>query len=92
MDSTQSLKILFMQLTDTMIESREYREKHLEQEPLALSDKDKELSDQLRAQLNRIYQMDEGREIIEKCQLEALNKLDGFEKKLSQKKFSLYTI
>lgn len=40
-----------------------------------------ELSDQLRIELNRLYRLEGGRQIIEKCQEKALHRLDAFEKK-----------
>jgi hypothetical protein len=42
---------------------------------------DRALSEHLRRELNRIYGIEGGREIIEKCQEEALFRLDGFEKR-----------
>ncbi len=43
-----------------------------------------ELSDQLRIELNRLYRLEGGRQIIEKCQEKALNRLDAFEKKMAK--------
>lgn len=77
-----------MKLTDTMIAAREHHENDSYAEPLPFSAKDKELSERFRAELNRIYEMDGGREVIEKCQEEALNKLDAFEKNLAFKRES----
>lgn len=40
-----------------------------------------DLSDQLRVELNRLYRLEGGRQIIEKCQEKGLLRLDAFEKK-----------
>jgi len=81
------IKQLFEQLVTLIISAKEFREKHPKAESIALSERNHELSEQLRFELNRIYKIDEGREIIEKCQNEALNRLDAFtKKKLLEKK------
>ena len=74
-------------MTDIIINAREFKLGHPNAEIPELSQKDIILSDQLRSELNRIYTTIEGgREIIEKCQEEALNKLDTFEKTLNAKR------
>jgi len=40
-----------------------------------------ELSDQLRVELNRLYHLEGGRQMIEKCQEKALYRLDAFERR-----------
>lgn len=75
------LKQLFDQLVDTMIAAKEFREKHPSAETPLLTDRNRSLSELLKTELNRIYKLDGGREIIEKCQLDALNRLDGYTKK-----------
>lgn len=86
--SSGTLKSLFMKLTDIMIAARDHHENDSYAEPLPFSAKDKELSERFRTELNRIYEMDGCKEVIEKCQEEALNKLDAFEKNLAFKRES----
>lgn len=76
----------FDSLVDVMIRSKEYKEKYSKIDLLDLPKKDHELSDQLRVELNRIYNMEGGRKIIEKCQEVSLHRLDAFEKKLAKQR------
>lgn len=46
-----------------------------------------ELSDELRVELNRLYRLEGGRQMIEKCQEQALNRLDAFEKRYAKIKY-----
>lgn len=75
--STQRLKPLFERLVTIMIAAEENRYVHPEGE---FSGPNHDLSDQLRIELNRLYCMEGGRQIIEKCQEKALLRLDAFEK------------
>jgi hypothetical protein len=75
------LQKLFNELTTLMIAAREYREKYQEVESLEFTSKNHELSEQLRKELNRLYQLEGGRELIEKYQQEALYRLDLAQKK-----------
>ncbi len=73
------LKQLFNELVDVIIRAQAYKDKHPDD---GLSDpprKDHAISDQLRIELNRVLHMEGGREVIEKAQEEALNRLDAFE-------------
>lgn len=76
------LKQLFNDLVDTMIAAHE----HHEREKTELSQEDHEVSDQLRAELNRIYRIEGAKEVIEKCQEAALHRLDAYEKRLAKRK------
>lgn len=80
------LKRLFNELVNIMIAAQEFRLHH---PALELTESKKEmenLSDQLREELNRVYSIDSAREVIEKCQEEALLKLDAFERQLNKRK------
>ena len=63
-----------------MIAAAEYRETSRTNGLEELKGPNHELSDQLRIELNRLYEMEGGRNIIEKCQESALRRLDSFEK------------
>lgn len=80
------LKRLFNDLVDTMLKAREYHESHPAAEISDLSPKNHASSEQLRTELNRIYRLDGGRELIEKCQEGALLRLDAFEKNLVKRR------
>jgi hypothetical protein len=89
---TPKLKQLFHSLVDLAIAARDFREKHPEANFLSQgSRKEETVSDQLREELNRIFLIEGGREIIEKAQEEALNRLDAFEKKQQGKKVNEIT-
>jgi hypothetical protein len=79
------LKRLFNELVNVMIASEEYRQTQFSKDIPPLSDNNHLLSDQLYQELNRIYAIDGCRQIIEKCQEEALNRLDAYEKKRAKK-------
>lgn len=79
--ASPKLQRLFNQLTDVMIAAQEFRQKF----PDANKDiifSNNELSDQLRLELNRIYKIEGGRQIIEKCQEQSLYRLDAYEKRM----------
>lgn len=80
------LKKQFERLVDVMIAARDYYEKHPKIDLLELAKTNHELSDQLRSELNRLYVLEGGREIIEKCQEAALHRLDAFEQRLAKSK------
>lgn len=69
MEAAPKLKTLFRQLAELMAASQEF------QEPLDLEKTDHDLSDELRLQMNRIYQMDGGRQIMEQSQQDAVRLL-----------------
>lgn len=86
LQKTAILQRLFDALVTDMIAARDFKEKQGEMEPLELTSKNHELSDQLRQELNRIYRLEGGQAVIEKCQEQALYRLDEFEKKSKKKK------
>lgn len=80
------LQRLFIRLVDIIIEAEMLQEASSD-EIIELTPENHELSDRLRSELNRLYEIPGGYEIIEKCQEEALQRLDTFKKaKLKKKK------
>jgi hypothetical protein len=76
--ASSTLKQLFQELVEVMIAAEEYRDKHSQEEEL-FSGESSRYSNLLFMELNRIYQIEEGmRELVEKCQQDALNRLDGY--------------
>lgn len=76
----------FDRLTSIMIAAEEFGLSHPEldrEEHLRLNH---ELSDQLRVELNRLYRLEGGRQIIEKCQERALYQLDAFKRRQAKDK------
>lgn len=71
-ESSPKLKVLFDRLASVALAARDFQKSHPEHDELPLEKRDHELSDELRFELNRIYHLDGGREIIEKSQEEAL--------------------
>lgn len=69
------LQVLFERLVDVIIKAQEYKNKHPKE---SIEEKESPVSDQLRIELNRVLHMEGGREIIEKAQEAALNRLDAF--------------
>ena len=84
--ASPKLKRLFNDLVDVMIAANVYAERHHDAESAVISSKQHALSEKLRTELARIYAIKGGRELIEKCQEEALNRLDAYEKKAKQSK------
>ena len=81
---TSKLQQLFNALVDVMIRAREYKDHHPEAALESLRPKEQLAADQLRIELNRILNIEGGREVIEKAQEEALNHLEAaFEAVLS---------
>ena len=78
--SSVRLQQQFERLVCVMIAAQEFYKTHPESDKIGLLAKSSDLSDQLRAELNRIYRLDGGRQIIEKCQEKAWFRLDAFEK------------
>jgi hypothetical protein len=84
LDVVPRLRYLFDKLVNTMIAAREFHEKHPNAEITSPSENDHALSERLRRELNRIYFIEEGSDIIEKCQEAGLNRLDACEKKIEK--------
>lgn len=71
------IKKLFDSLADLMVASEDYLRRHPHAEVLDLNGDNYMYCDQLKHELARLYVMEGGREIIEKCQEDALRKLSG---------------
>lgn len=76
-EHSSRLQELFNRLVDVIIKAQEFKDKHPEEQIEPISEAS--LSDQLRIELNRVLHMEGGKEVIEKAQEEALNRLDAFE-------------
>lgn len=73
----------FHQLVDLAIEAKKFKETD-DAEDIIL-DSAKEMSDKLRAELNRVYQLEGAKELIEQAEREALFKLDAFERSVAKR-------
>lgn len=74
----QRLQKLFNSLVDTMIAAKEYQQTH--QDSFELSKKNHDLSEKLRYELIRIYKINGCRELMEKYQDQALQRLVYYNK------------
>ena len=83
--SSHRLETHFNRLADVMIAAEEFHLKHPKTEKLETTSFDSELSDQLRSELNRIYRIEGGKQILEKTQEKALRKLENFKKSITKK-------
>lgn len=72
-----------------MMNAQELTLRHDSIEKSGFSAEEKAVSDRLREEINRLCRIDGGQEIIEKCQEEALNKLDAYLQTLKARKKSL---
>lgn len=79
--ASSRLQRLFDQLVNSMIAAEEFHALHPEQDKGELTQRNHDLSDQLRLELNRLYRLEGGRQMIEKCQENALHRLDACEKR-----------
>lgn len=75
----------FNKLVDTMIAAQEFRRLHPDADATPFSTQDQLLSDQLRHEMERIYAIEGGQEIVEKSQEGALDRLNTYEKRLSKR-------
>lgn len=75
-----SIKKKIDQLVDLMIEARRWQRKQAKAATIPIGDK--QASDALKAEMERIYAIDGCQEIFEEWQREALNRLDAFETRL----------
>lgn len=80
------LKKLFGRLVEISIGAQDFRNAHVEVELVELSDYSKQLSLELQGEMRRIYGIDGCRDLFEKCQEDALNRLDGYEKRMRSKR------
>ena len=72
MEKEERIKVLFDKFVKVLVEAKIYLEKH--DEALEFKWKDHELSDELKAEINRLYRIEGCKEIIEKCEREALTR------------------
>jgi hypothetical protein len=82
--SEPKLKRHFEELIALMIEARTFQQKH--PDDLSSSEGQSRSDQELREELRRIYEMEGGREIVERAQQDALVRLDAFERALSRRK------
>lgn len=82
---SSQLKGLFNSFVDVMIAAHEFKEKK-QPDDQDLSFSQLLLSEQLRKELNRVYKMEGGRDIIEHYQQDALNRLDAYLKNVEKKR------
>ena len=81
LQASPRLKQLFGALVDVIIAAHEYREHKNVKDTLEFTSQSLYVSECLRTELNRVYQIEGARRIVEKCQEHALHRLDGYEKK-----------
>jgi hypothetical protein len=79
------LKKRFNSLVDLMIEALEFQQAHPEEAEMDADIRGHAASDALRVELERIYALEGGRQVIENAEREALLRLDAFERKLAQR-------
>jgi hypothetical protein len=72
------IKLLFNRLVNVMMDAHALREKLSVHTIAPLSADERLLSDKLRAELNRLYRLEGGREMIERWQEEPLYRLDAY--------------
>jgi len=83
--ASKRLERQFERLVTLMIAAQEFALAHPAIEPGEFLQFNHDLNDQLRVELNRLYRLEGGRALIEKCQEKALHRLDAFEKRPSKK-------
>jgi hypothetical protein len=86
-ENTEDLQVMipffkkqFQALVTLIIQQRQFQDKFPEDEALEIPIANAGVNELLVIELQRIYQIEKGREIIEKAQKDALNRLDAFEK------------
>jgi hypothetical protein len=85
------LKKHFEGLINLMIEAREFQQKKLENISNEGVIEENNTEGVLQSELRRIYTIENGREVIERAQQEALVRLDAYERALAKKKEQLKT-
>lgn len=76
-----SLQRQFDRLVSIIIAAEEFNFSYPDQNKEEVTQSNHDVSDQLRIELNRLYRLEGGRQIIEKCQQKALYRLDAFQKR-----------
>ncbi|MBS0272688.1 MAG: hypothetical protein JSR85_08615 [Proteobacteria bacterium] len=79
--ASSRLQRQFDRLVTIIIAAEEFSLSHPELEKGGGMRHNHELSDQLRVELNRLYRLEGGRQMIEKCEEKALHRLDAFQKR-----------
>jgi hypothetical protein len=74
------LQELFNRLVDIILAAEAFREEHPEVSLVLPDSQNTAISDHLRIELNRVLHLEGGREVIDRTQEAALNRLDLFEK------------
>lgn len=72
------LEKLYNNLTDVMIAAHNFREKNPKSETLPMNNENHALSEAIRDEMNRIYKIEGGRDLLEKAQEQALFRLDAY--------------
>jgi len=85
LESSAKLEGLFNELVDVMIAAQEFKQKNMTGEE-SHHKVHLEISDGLRIELTRLYQIEGSRQIIEKYEEHAMQRLDLYEKKVSSQK------
>lgn len=81
--ASSKLQRQFDRLVSIMIAAEEFGLSHPELAKEEVAWLNHDLSDQLRVEINRLYRLEGGRQIIEKCQEKALYQLDAFKKRIA---------
>ena len=76
------LKKQFAQLTELMVEAKEFQLKHPEEAGIDPGYYEHPYAEALKGELERVCKLEGGKELIEKAQREALIRLDAFEHSL----------
>lgn len=84
-DASGSIRSHFDRLVDVMIAGEEFYSRHPKGERDGFHAASRELSDRLRFELNRLYRLDRGRQMIEKSRERALYRLDAYLKQAGEK-------
>lgn len=77
------LKNRFDSLVALIIEARKYQDRHPGED---YEQPDSLIDEELLAEMQRLYRLEDGRELIEKAQREALLRLDAFERTLAKQR------
>ncbi len=87
-EASGQIESLFDRLVSVMIEATSCYDSLPDSEKIETLPPSYDLSDLLRLELNRLYHLEGGRSLIEKCQDRPLQRLDAFEKHRLKKKLS----
>lgn len=85
------LKKHFESLVSLMVEAAEFQQKNLDSPDVEGATEERGVDEKLQEELRRIYTIEGGREVIERCQQEGLVRLDAYERALVKKRARLVT-